>query len=132
MDCIYARQSIDKKDSISIESQIDLCRRECRGTPAIYQDKGYSGKNTDRPDFKRLMQAVENGEVDRIIVYRLDRISRSLSDFGRIWDTLKEHNAEFVSINEKFDTSTPMGRAMVYIIMVFAQLERETIPIVQY
>ena len=126
-DAIYARQSIDKKESISIESQIDLCRRECGGEPEIFTDKGYSGKNTDRPAFKKLMLAVENGEIDKIVVYRLDRISRSITDFGRVWDMLKANNVDFVSVNEKFDTSTPMGRAMVYIIMVFAQLERETI-----
>ncbi len=128
MTAIYARQSVDKKDSISIEGQIDLCRKECSGKkPRIFFDKGYSGKNTERPDFQRMMAAVKRGEIDKIIVYRLDRISRSISDFGRIWDTLKQHGAEFVSISEKFDTSSPVGRAMVYIIMVFAQLERETI-----
>lgn len=128
MIAIYARQSIDKKDSISIEGQIELCRHECNGgKPKIFQDKGYSGKNTDRPALQRMMIAVRRGEIDKIIVYRLDRISRSITDFGRIWETLKEHGAEFVSVSEKFDTSTPVGRAMVYIIMVFAQLERETI-----
>lgn len=128
MIAIYARQSVDKKDSISIEGQIDLCRNECPGEkPKIFSDKGYSGKNTDRPSFQRMMAAVGRGEINKIIVYRLDRISRSITDFGRIWEILKQHDAEFVSVNEKFDTSTPVGRAMVYIIMVFAQLERETI-----
>lgn len=128
MIAIYARQSVDKKDSISVEGQIDLCRNECHGQePRVYSDKGFSGKNTERPAFQRMMTAVRRGEIEKIIVYRLDRISRSITDFGAIWETLKEHGAEFVSISEKFDTSTPVGRAMVYIIMVFAQLERETI-----
>ena len=127
MDAIYARQSIDKKDSISIEGQIDLCRKECNEEPKIFQDKGYSGKNIDRPAFKALMQAVESAEISRVIVYRLDRISRSINDFGRIWDMLNKNHVEFISVNEKFDTSSPVGRAMIYIIMVFAQLERETI-----
>lgn len=127
MIAIYARQSIDKKDSVSVEGQIDLCKRECDVDYTVYQDKGYSGKNTDRPAFQKLMQAVERGEISKIVVYRLDRISRSITDFGAVWDTLREHGTEFVSVNEKFDTSTPVGRAMVYIIMVFAQLERETI-----
>lgn len=126
-DAIYARQSVEKKDSVSIDGQIELCRRECSGDPAVFTDSGFSGKNTDRPAFQKLMRAVQNGDVGRIIVYRLDRISRSIADFGDIWDTLKQHGVEFVSVNEKFDTSTPVGRAMVYIIMVFAQLERETI-----
>ncbi len=127
MIAIYARQSVDKKDSISIDGQISLCKRECEGEYTIFQDKGFSGKNTNRPAFQRMMEAVHNDEVEKIIVYRLDRISRSITDFGSIWQTLNEHHAEFVSVNERFDTSTPMGRAMVYIIMVFAQLERETI-----
>lgn len=127
MIAIYARQSVDKKDSLSIEGQIDLCRRECGSEPKIFTDRGYSGKNTVRPAFQKMMAAVERGEIEKIIVYRLDRISRSITDFGRIWEILKSHDAEFISVNEKFDTSTPVGRAMVYIIMVFAQLERETI-----
>ena len=127
MNAIYARQSVDKKDSISIESQIDLCHKECTGEPQIFQDKGFSGKNIDRPAFKTLMSAVERGEIDKVVVYRLDRISRSISDFGHVWDILKSNNVEFVSVNEKFDTSSPVGRAMIYIIMIFAQLERETI-----
>ncbi len=127
MDLIYGRQSVDKKDSISIEGQIELCKKECHGEFKVFSDKGYSGKNIDRPAFKEMMKLVEHGGVERIIVYRLDRISRSITDFGRIWDFLNSHHTEFVSVNEKFDTSTPVGRAMVYIIMVFAQLERETI-----
>lgn len=127
MIAIYARQSIDKKDSLSIDGQIELCRRECGGNPRVYADRGYSGKNTDRPAFRKMMAAVERGEIEKIVVYRLDRISRSITDFGRIWEILKKHRSEFISVNERFDTSTPVGRAMVYIILVFAQLERETI-----
>lgn len=127
MIAIYARQSIEKKDSLSIDGQIELCKRECSGETSEYIDSGFSGKNTDRPSFKRLIADVENGLITKVVVYRLDRISRSITDFGSIWETFNKHNVEFVSINEKFDTTTPMGRAMIYIIMVFAQLERETI-----
>ena len=126
MDAIYARQSVEKADSLSIQGQIDLCRREVGDACEVYQDRGYSGKNTNRPAFQRLMEDVERGKVGKIIVYRLDRFSRSIADFGRLWEILKRHQVEFVSINETFDTSTPMGRAMLNIIMVFAQLERET------
>lgn len=126
MDAIYARQSVDKADSLSIQGQIDLCRRETGEGFKVYQDKGYSGKNTNRPAFQRLMEDVERGLVGKIVVYRLDRFSRSIADFGRLWEILQQHHVEFVSINESFDTSTPMGRAMLNIIMVFAQLERET------
>ncbi|WP_369282597.1 recombinase family protein [Oscillibacter sp. GMB15532] len=124
---IYARQSLDKKDSLSIEGQVDLCRAEAADEFKVYTDKGFSGKNTHRPSFAKLMKDVESGEVEKLVCYRLDRISRSIMDFGMIWETLNQNHVEFVSINEKFDTSTPVGRAMLYIIMVFAQLERETI-----
>lgn len=130
MIAIYARQSIDKADSISIETQIELCKRECDPSAAdikIYADKGFSGKNTNRPQFEELMKDINDGLVDKVIVYRLDRFSRSIADFGQAWENLQKRNVEFISINEKFDTSTPMGRAMLHIIMVFAQLERETI-----
>ena len=126
MDAIYARQSVDKADSLSIQGQIDLCRQKAGAGFQVYHDRGYSGRNTNRPAFQRMMEDVEKGLVQKIIVYRLDRFSRSIADFGRLWETLRRHDVEFVSINETFDTSTPMGRAMLNIIMVFAQLERET------
>ena len=71
------------------------------------------------------MEAVEAGQVSKIIVYRLDRFSRSIADFSQIWTQLEQHNVEFQSVTENFDTS-PMGRAMLNIVLVFAQLERET------
>lgn len=117
---------MDKKDSLSIQGQIDLCRKEAQGEVTVYQDKGFSGKNTNRPDFQRMMADVEKGLVQRVIVYRLDRFSRSLADFSQLWEVLGRHGVEFISVNEKFDTSTPVGRAMLNIIMIFAQLERET------
>ncbi|MDR2909629.1 MAG: recombinase family protein [Oscillospiraceae bacterium] len=128
MVAIYTRQSVDRKDSISIDSQIEFCRREA-GTEntAVYTDRGYSGKNTNRPDFEKLLDDVKKGKITKVIVYRLDRISRSLLDFARIIDLFNEHGIEFLSCTEKFDTSAPIGKAMLSIIMVFAQLERETI-----
>lgn len=128
MEAIYARQSLDKKDSLSIETQVELCRRETAGTEIkVYIDKGFSGKNTNRPQFTRMMEDVEKGLVSKVIVYKLDRLSRSLLDFAAMIDTFKRHGVEFLSTREKFDTSTPIGNAMLSIIMVFAQLERETI-----
>ena len=127
MEAIYARQSIDKKDSVSIETQIEYCRRYADTEPEVFQDRGFSGKNTNRPAFHRLMEAVETGQVSKIIVYRLDRFSRSIADFGQVWDVLEHHGVEFQSVTENFDTSSPMGRAMLNIVLVFAQLERETI-----
>lgn len=127
-DAIYARQSIDKADSISIESQIELCKYETRGAPfRVFQDKGYSGKNTDRPEFQQMLQAIRKGEIKRVICYKLDRCSRSILDFATLMEEFQKYEVEFVSCTEKFDTSTPMGRAMLNICIVFAQLERETI-----
>lgn len=127
IDAIYARQSIEKKDSISIEAQIELCRHSADSNAAVYQDAGYSGKNTQRPAFTQLMADVRAGKIKRVFCYRLDRISRSVLDFSLLWETFDEMETEFVSVSEAFDTNTPMGRAMVIIIMTFAQLERETI-----
>lgn len=128
IDAIYGRQSIDKKDSISIESQFEFCRYELKGGEAKeYKDKGYSGKNIERPDFQRLLQDIRLGLIKRVIVYKLDRISRSIVDFAKLMELFKQYDVEFVSCTEKFDTSTPMGRAMLNICIVFAQLERESI-----
>lgn len=125
---IYSRQSIDKKDSISIESQIDFCKREAYDEEVIvYTDKGFSGKNVERPQFQEMMRDIKRGVVKKVIVYKLDRISRNLLDFASIIDVFNKHQVAFISCNEKFDTSTPMGNAMLSITMVFAQLERETI-----
>lgn len=127
-DAIYGRQSVDREDSISIESQIEYCQYETRGGAyKVFQDKGYSGKNTDRPQFQEMLSAIRRGEVKRVICYKLDRISRSILDFATMMAEFQEYGVEFVSCTEKFDTSTPMGRAMLNICIVFAQLERETI-----
>lgn len=128
MIAIYARQSVDRADSISIESQIEFCQYEARGeTFKTYIDRGYSGKNIDRPAFAKMMTDMENGIVTKVVVYKLDRISRSILDFSAMMEKFGTYHVEFVSTTEKFDTSSPMGRAMLNICIVFAQLERETI-----
>lgn len=125
---LYARQSIEKKDSISVESQIEYCRYETRGEACLeYTDKGFSGKNTNRPGFENMMNDIRAGKIRRVIVYKLDRISRSILDFANMMEIFQKYHVEFVSSTEKFDTSTPIGRAMLHICIVFAQLERETI-----
>lgn len=127
MIAIYVRQSIDKKDSISIESQIDYCKKEITGGYKVYSDKGYSGSNTNRPAFESMMKDIKNGSIQSVIVYRIDRISRSILDFSSTIKIFEKFNISFVSVTEKFDTQSPMGKAMLYIVMVFAQLERDTI-----
>lgn len=126
MVAIYARQSLDKKDSLSIEGQVELCQKYAGGEACVFQDRGFSGKNTKRPAFLDLMDRVRAGEIKKILVYRLDRFSRSIADFSQIWTELEKHGVEFQSVTEQFDTSSPMGRAMLNIVMTFAQLERET------
>ena len=125
---VYARKSVFREDSISIESQIEMCGYETKGQDYIvYQDNGYSGKNTDRPDFQRMLSDIRSGKISKVIVYKLDRVSRSVLDFSELMDVFQKYNVDFVSATEHFDTSNPMGRAMLNICIVFAQLERETI-----
>ena len=93
----------------------------------IYEDEGFSGGNTNRPEFQRMMKDIEANKIDILICYRLDRISRNVADFSEVLEILQSYNVDFISITEQFDTSNPMGRAMIYIASVFAQLERETI-----
>lgn len=127
-DALYSRQSVERMDSISIESQLEYCKYETRGNPyKEYVDRGYSGKNTNRPAFEEMLEDIKQGKISRVIVYKLDRISRSILDFANMMDIFQKYHVEFVSSTERFDTSTPIGRAMLNICIVFAQLERETI-----
>jgi len=98
IDAIYARQSVDKVDSISTQSQIEFCKYELKGGNCReYIDKGYSGKNTDRPEFQKLVQDIQNGLIAKVVVYKLDRISRSILDFSNMMLLFQKHNVEFVS-----------------------------------
>lgn len=127
-DAIYVRQSVDRADSISVESQVEFCKKEVAEKKVkVYSDKGYSGKNVERPAFQKLIKDIEQGLIRRVIVYRLDRISRSVLDFANVIDIFQKYNVDFVSTMEKFDTGSPVGKAMLMIVMIFAQLERETI-----
>lgn len=129
MKALYARQSLDKKDSLSIEGQLEQCKALLRSNEDFkeYADKGFSGKNTERPALNELLQDVKKNLIDEVIVYRLDRFSRNITDFYNLYEILKKHNCDFQSVNEKFDTSSPMGRAMMGILITFAQMERESI-----
>ena len=99
-DAVYARQSVEKKDSLSISGQVDLCRRMAGEKElAVYRDAGYSGKNTDRPAFRQLMRDVKAGRIATLYVYRLDRFSRSVADFGQLWQVLQANRVEFVSVS---------------------------------
>ncbi len=90
----------------------------------VFEDAGYSAKNTDRPDYQRMMARVRTGEFSHLLVWKIDRISRNLLDFAAMYAELKKLGIVFVSKNEQFDTSSAMGEAMLKIILVFAELER--------
>lgn len=90
----------------------------------IFTDPGYSAKNTDRPDYQAMMDRIRTGEFTHLVVWKIDRISRNLLDFASMYDELKRLGVTFVSKNEQFDTSSAIGEAMLKIILVFAELER--------
>lgn len=90
----------------------------------IFEDAGYSAKNTDRPDYQQMMARIRTGEFSHLLVWKIDRISRNLLDFAAMYSELKQLGVVFVSKNEQFDTSSAMGEAMLKIILVFAELER--------
>lgn len=91
----------------------------------IFEDAGKSAKNTKRPAYERIMQAVREGRVSHVIVYKIDRISRNLVDFSLMYDDFKRNRVTFISLNEQFDTSSAIGEAILKIILVFAELERK-------
>lgn len=128
---VYTRKSRVSEKGESIRNQITICKEYCRGLEnpefIIYEDEGYSGGDTMRPGFHKMMNDIANGQLQAVVCYRLDRISRSVSDFSNTLQFFNQHNIAFLSVKERFDTSTPLGRAMMYISSVFAQLERETI-----
>lgn len=132
---VYSRKSKYTGKGESIGNQVELCKEYVRvhygeaalENIAIFEDEGFSGGNLNRPDFKKMMDAAKKHKFKAIIVYRLDRISRNISDFAGLIEELSCLDIAFVSIKEQFDTGTPMGRAMMYIASVFSQLERETI-----
>ncbi len=128
---IYSRKSKFTGKGESIENQIQLCMDYGKNIGIteflVYEDEGFSGGSTDRPKFQDMLADAKDKKFDCLICYRLDRISRNVSDFSTLIEELNKLGVSFISIKEQFDTSTPMGRAMMYISSVFAQLERETI-----
>ena len=132
---IYSRKSVYTGKGESIGNQVDMCKEyifsKFDGITSdditIYEDEGFSAKNTDRPDFQCMLRDINSVKPDYVVCYRLDRISRNVSDFSSMIENLNERDISFICIKEEFDTSKPMGKAMMYIASVFAQLERETI-----
>lgn len=131
---VYSRKSRFTGKGESVENQIFMCKEHaakvfnCTEQDfIIYEDEGFSGGNTERPRFQQMLKDARNKRFDIIVCYRLDRVSRNVSDFSQLIDKLEKWGISFVSVKEQFDTTKPMGRAMMYIASVFSQLERETI-----
>lgn len=134
---IYARKSKFTKESESIETQIDKCRQYIElnfdssqyseGGIEEYCDEGWSGKDLNRPKFKKMYEEIKRGNCQCVVVYRLDRISRSVADFSSLLGEFQKHKVSFISVTEKFDTTSNTGHLMMVITSAFAEFERRII-----
>ncbi len=131
---IYIRVSTEgqRDEGYSIDAQTELLEAFCKAHEIkrheLYIDGGFTGSNIERPAMLRLMEDIRRGEISHVLVYKLDRLSRSQKDtLYLIEDVFNPAGVTFISMNENMDTSTPIGRAMLGIMSAFAQLERETI-----
>src|SRR5215831_14141348 len=95
--------------------------------PDRYDDGGFTGGNMERPGLQRLLADIEAGRIDCVVVYKVDRLSRSLLDFARMMETFETHKVSFVSVTQQFNTATSMGRLVLNVLLSFAQFEREII-----
>ena len=133
---VYTRVSNDQgleRAFNSLHAQNDAARAYIRSQsnwgwialPETYEDGGFTGGNTDRPALQRLLQDVCNGRVDVIVVYKIDRLTRSLSDFAHLVDLFEKHSVSFASVTQQFNTATSMGRLTLNVLLSFAQFERD-------
>lgn len=133
---IYTRKSTEEgleQEFNSLDAQREACRAYVMSQAqegwqlddTVYDDGGFSGGNMDRPALNALLAEMKAGRIDVIVVYKVDRLTRSLSDFARIVDVMDEAGASFVSITQSFNTTTSMGRLTLNVLLSFAQFERE-------
>ena len=133
---IYTRVSTDQgleQDFNSLDAQYDASQAYIRSQAhagwtlirSKYDDGGFSGGNTDRPALQRLLDDVRAGKVDVIVVYKVDRLTRSLADFAKLVELFDQHGVSFVSVTQQFNTTTSMGRLTLNVLLSFAQFERE-------
>ena len=133
---IYTRVSTDhglEQDFNSLDAQYDASQAYIRSQAhagwtllrARYDDGGFSGGNTERPALQRLLEDVRAGKVDVIVVYKVDRLTRSLADFAKLVELFDQHGVSFVSVTQQFNTTTSMGRLTLNVLLSFAQFERE-------
>src|SRR3979409_2495879 len=133
---IYTRVSDDQglgQDFNSLDAQYDASQSYIRsqahaGWTLIRRkddDGGFTGGNTDRPALQQLLGDIRSGKVDVIVVYKVDRLTRSLADFAKLVELFDQHNVSFVSVTQQFNTTTSMGRLTLNVLLSFAQFERE-------
>jgi len=133
---IYTRKSTEEgleQDFNSLDAQREACTayiasQKAEGWTALsnhYNDGGYSGGTLDRPALKQLLKAIEDGAVDVVVVYKIDRLSRSLMDFAKLVEVFDRKSVTFVSVTQSFNTTTSMGRLTLNVLLSFAQFERE-------
>ena len=133
---IYTRKSSEEgleQDFNSLDAQREACeafiasqkREGWTALPEMYDDGGFSGATMERPAFQRLLGDVSAGKIDVVVVYKVDRLTRSLSDFAKIVDTFDKRKVSFVSVTQQFNTTSSMGRLTLNILLSFAQFERE-------
>ncbi len=133
---VYCRVSSDERldqEFNSIDAQKEaghayIASQRAEGWVAVaddYEDPGYSGGNTERPALKRLMVDIERGQIDIIVVYKIDRLTRSLADFSKMVEVFERNNVSFVSVTQQINSATSMGRLMLNVLLSFAQFERE-------
>jgi site-specific DNA recombinase len=132
---VYTRKSHEEgldQPFNSLDAQQEACLAYIKSQgwgalPTEYSDGGYTGANTDRPGVQRLIQDIESGKVDCVVVHRVDRLSRSLVDFAKMMEMFDNRGVAFVSVTQRFDTTSSMGRLTLNILLSFAQFEREII-----
>ena len=126
---IYSRKSVFVEGSISIETQIALCKEYINKNYdnvnfKIFEDEGFSGGNTNRPAFQKMLKLIELKEIDAVVCYKVDRIARNTLDFLKLLEIFKEKDVQLISVNEGFDPNTQMGRMMLILLASFAEMER--------
>ena len=133
---IYTRKSTEEGLEQEFNS-LDAQRASCEAyvlsqagegwtlLPQYYDDGGWSGGNMERPALKSLLKAISEGRVDVVVVYKVDRLTRSLMDFARIVESFDAHKVSFVSVTQAFNTTSSMGRLTLNVLLSFAQFERE-------
>jgi site-specific DNA recombinase len=133
---VYTRKSSEEgleQDFNSLEAQREAGEAYIRSQahegwkliPDRFDDGGFSGGNMERPALGKLMSLIRDGKVDVIVIYKIDRLTRSLTDFARLAETFDKHGVSFVSVTQQFNTTTSMGRLMLNVLLSFAQFERE-------